>query len=307
MRLVEHRCHRGDRCAAAQRVETQVCACDCHVGPYTPCTVPGGCGHLHTGPTELVGAGIEVPRGLCITCELINADDIAQLTTDYVSLYDAQSLGMVGNWREVVASTRDLPIPISLTFTTLAEQIAYETLTFVEPVAEVLGIDWDTRSRPQLRSRYGQAPEYRKQVAFEIAAQLLSNAIPTLLALPVVDYYLWDGNHVAAFECDGLDAALGLASLHHAARATLGLTRLSVQLPTPCPACGFAALVREAGRDGVHCTGCLARWSEIDYQRQTLITITDYPAPPSAPVGELAYSTIEGTVARPAKHWRITG
>lgn len=304
---MEHRCHRADRCADAARIEAQACTCDCHLGPYTACTVPGGCGHLHTATGALVGAGIEAPRGLCAACERITAGDIAQLSTDYAQLYDAQSLGMAGNWNEVVASTRDLPIPISLSFVTLAEQISYETLTFVEPVAEVLNIDWDTRSKPQLRSRYGQAPEYRKQVAFDLAAQLLSNSIPTLLALPVLDYYLWDGDRLAALACDGLTAALGLASLHHAARATLGLTRLSTQLPTPCPACGFTALVRESGRDGVYCTGCLARWSDLDYQRQTLITTTDHPKPPAKASGELVYSTIEGTVARPAEHWRISG
>jgi hypothetical protein len=273
---MQHRCHRADRCADAVRIEAQVCTCDCHLRPSAACSVPDGCGYLHTAGGSLVGAGIEAPRGLCTTCERITGDDLAHLTTDYAQLYDAQSLGTAGNWNEVVASTREMPIPISLTFTTLAEQISYEALTFVEPVAEALNIDWDTRSKPQLRSRYGQAPEYRKQVAFDLAAQLLSTAVITLLALPVLDYYLWDGDRLTAFACDGLTAALGLASLHHAARATLGLTRLSTQLPTPCPACGFTALVREAGRDGVYCTGCRARWSELDYQRQTLIVVAEH-------------------------------
>jgi hypothetical protein len=285
---MDHRCHRGDRCAAAVRVEVQVCTCACHGYPYDVCSTPGGCGYLHGGATVLVGVGIRAVRGLCITCERIAGDDIGYLSGDYVNLYDAQYVGMAGHWSEVVASTREMPIPISLSFTTLAEQIAYETLVFVEPVAEALNIDWDVYSRPRIRSRYGQTPQYRKQVTFDLAAHLLTTSIATLLALPVMDYYLWDGDQLAAFECDGLTATLGLASLHHAARATLGLTRLATQLPTPCPACGFFTLVREAGRDGVYCTGCRARWSDLDYERQTLIVVADHAVSSTPGTGRTA-------------------
>lgn len=37
------------------------CPCDCHLGPHCPCTVPGGCGHLHER------AEPELPGDRCLT------------------------------------------------------------------------------------------------------------------------------------------------------------------------------------------------------------------------------------------------
>lgn len=307
MTVIDHRCHRGARCANADKIKTDHCGadCDCHIGPWVVCSVPGGCGHTHLAAETLVGAEIEVIHGLCTTCERIIGDDIANLSTDYLALCEAQYSGVAGNWGEVVASSRELPIPISLTFATLAEQILVETLTFVEPVAEALNIDWDTYSTPQFRSRHGRAPAYRRGVQFDIAAALISRSMPTMLALPSWTYRLWRDGTPVEVDADGIEVALALADLHRAANATLGLTRAITGLPTPCVLCGGRTMVRVAGADGVRCTACRVCWTEDDYAQLTMI-LAQRPVP-AAPVRELVHGSVEGTVARPAEIWRITG
>ncbi len=309
----EHRCRKGADCLDAGILTVEHCGadCDCHTGPYRPCSEPGGCGHTHETTYTPIGAPIEAQIGLCETCGRITADDIAHLPLDYSALCQAALLGATaGNFSEVVASTRELPIPICLTFDTLAEQILTEVTTFVEPVAEALSIDWDDMSRPLQQSRFGPSPRYRKQVVFDMAASLLSNAITTLLTLPSWEYRMWDNGELAEVEVDGLTAALGLSALHRAARCALGLTRYSLHLAASCPGCGSQALVRQAGADGAYCTACRARWSDLDYERQTLVLAAEHPKPGRkrpVPTGAMRYGTVEGTVARPANVWHVRG
>lgn len=305
--MTDHRCARGADCARAETINVDACGadCDCHTGPWAVCSVPGGCGHTHTPAGTRVGCGIEVVHGVCTTCGRILADDIGQLSLDYLMLCRAQYDGTAGNWGEVVTSSRELPIPISLTFATLAEQIRDETLTFTEPVAEALNIDWDTYSRPRFRSRHGQMPAYRQCVQFGIAAALLACSVPTMLALPVWTYRLWSAGVPIEVEADGIEVACALAALHRAARATLGLTRCITGLPTPCVLCGAQTLVREAGADGVRCTQCRVVWTEADYHELTLI-LAQRPLP-TAPARARVYGSVQGTVGRPANLWRITG
>jgi hypothetical protein len=311
--MTAHQCHKAADCLDAELVTIEHCGadCACHTGPYRPCSEPGGCGHTHETIDSVRGAAIEAVAGLCPTCERITADDIACLPVDYASLCQAAIIGATaGNFSELVASTRELPIPICLTFDTLAEQILCEVTTFVEPVAEALSIDWDAMSSPIRQTRFGPSPRYRKQVVFDMAASLLSGSISTLLTLPVWEYRMWDNGELTEVEVDGLTAALGLAALHRAARCALGLTRYSQRMTASCPGCGSAALVRQAGADGVYCTACRARWSDLDYERQTLVLAAEAPKPGRkrpVPVGPVRYATVEGTVARPANVWRVRG
>lgn len=40
------------------------CRCTCHTGPYAPCSVPGGCGHLHR---DTASDSASRPAGACLT------------------------------------------------------------------------------------------------------------------------------------------------------------------------------------------------------------------------------------------------
>jgi hypothetical protein len=276
--MTDYRCHRAEHCADAQRTEVELCGgnCECHTGPYAPCSIPGGCGHTHTMAGVRVGADIEFARGLCDTCTRIVSHGIRMLPYDYASLRVACQGDMSGNWSEVVTASRELPVPISLTFDTLAAQILAETITFVEPVAEALAIDWDALVTPRHRSRYGPPPRYQSAVIFSKAAALLANATATLIALPLWPYRLWADGEQVEVEADGVTVALGLATLHRAARGALGLIRQRGHLVTPCPRCSTQALVREAGRDGVYCAGCQARYSDTDYRQLTQILAVEH-------------------------------
>lgn len=277
------RCRRGAHCAAAETIEVDVCGgdCTCHTGPYAVCSVSGGCGHTHSSIGARLGTTTKNPHRLCTKCERMTTSAIWDLSTDYISLCSARRHGMTGNWTDVVSTTREIPIPFNLTFDTLAAQILHETLVFAEPVAEAVGIDWDRRIVPQAHCRYGKLPRYREEEIFLRACRLLTNAISAFLMLPVMDYRMWVDGDLVFMELDGATAALRLLALHRAAQSAIGTTRLVRRVWSPCPACKSHSLVRETGRDGVYCTTaeCHKQYSELDYERLTLITVAEQTPP----------------------------
>lgn len=301
--MIDHRCVRGNRCPHAETLTYVNCAgdCECHLGPHYLCTVPGGCGHLHEVTSADVGAIIDQLRGLCLVCELVVTDALAELPQDYVSLRAAQHRGISPATGELVMATKDLPIPISLTFTTLADQIEVEVTAFAEPVAEKLHIDWDKATTPKIVSRYGAPPRYIGPVILKKAANLLHNSVYTLLALPIWEYRLWGEHGWVEVEMDGVDAALTLLALHQATRSTLGLTRAVVTMQAPCPWCKAQSLVHVTGREYKECQLCHTRFTDKEYEQLTVITISDHPKPPRKPLrfGQQLPSSIEGSIGRP--------
>jgi hypothetical protein len=212
--------------------------------------------------------GADTDRAVCDRCERMIHRSIVELSTDYVALHVAQRTGVVPATGELVLSSRDLPVPISLSFLTLAEQIAHEAVAFAEPVAERLGIT----ARHMSRCRWGATPRYRSGVLLSRAVHLLTVALPTLLALPATAFLLWGtAGRLVAVEVTGVIAALRLAALHRAARSAIGVTRHATWLPVPCPTCGAQTVVRYAGSDNAACQSCNGRWSERDYRRWTLV------------------------------------
>jgi hypothetical protein len=307
--MIEHRCAREARCAHVEVIERDECmgTCDCHLGPYYPCSVPGGCGHLHRTAAVDVGAAIEQPRGLCPVCELVVTDAIADLPHDYVSLRAAQNRGLSPAMGELVMATKEPPIPISLSFATLADQIEIETTAFAEPVAEKLHIDWDRATTPKAASRYGSSPRYGGPVVLKKAADLLHRSVYVLLALPIWEYRLWGEDGWAEVEADGIDAALTLLALHHATRSTLGLTKSVITMQAPCPWCKAQSMIQIAGQDFKQCQLCRTRFTDKEYEQLTIVTLGDHPKPPKKPrrTGNLLLSSTEGSLGRPIR--RETG
>ncbi len=60
------------------------------------------------------------------------------------------------------------------------------------------------------------------------------------------------------------DTAMELSELHQKVRSHLGLTRWVQRLPTPCPWCDTAALVRSVGQ--IDCEACGKTITEVHYE-----------------------------------------
>lgn len=265
--LKAYRCARVKRCPGSQKVDPpQVCdECDCHGhGAGYPCSVEGGCGHLHLKGKVEVGARIQQARGLCLSCIAHAEDAITGLVHDYVELETL--LGVAGSQMvsDMVSSTRDLPVPLRLSIIDLQMGIVHEAVSWAEPVAERLGIDWDTQS----------ARDSRPGPQLQRALNLLARSVSVLLNLPVQDYRSWRNGDWA--ERDGVAGALELLDLHSLVRAVAGRSKLVHDLPAPCPRCDQSTLVRHNGDDHVQCELCRAEWAEEDYKRLCLVVADDY-------------------------------
>jgi hypothetical protein len=260
------------------------CMCECHGrGVYGMCSIEGGCGHLHAEqaaspaasrrcaqgrfcarkeperdehgkPTgKYLAAVIETERGLCGTCQSRVARAVKSLAVDALQL--SAMLGESGAAEVFVDGSRDLPTPMRLSLEALRSEIDSELQCWAEPVAEVLGVEWDTGAMRQTRTM----PRIVR------AANLLGAALPTLFALPDQEHPAWaDGYPVwdEILDCqdtlirDGIAGALSLLDLHRRSYAATGQTILRHRLPTPCPWCDFLTLVRLDGSDHVECENC---------------------------------------------------
>jgi hypothetical protein len=215
---------------------------------------------------------------------------------------------------EIVSFSKELPVPISLTFTTLADQIEIETTAFAEPVAEKLGIDWDKVITPRKIHNFMQYtdPKYAGPIILQKAARLLADATDILIKLPVWTYRLWGEHGWTEVDADGVSAALTLLDLHQATRATLGLTRAVSTLQAKCPYCETYTLVRVAGDDLIRCQLCSRRFTDEEYQQWSIVVINDYdpelvgkkvskvkPKRLERTVVQELIDSAEGTVGRP--------
>lgn len=219
--------------------------------------MPGGCGHLHPETTVWLGAPIPGAGGLCRICEGRVGQAIAQMPRDVVQLSVLIGAGGGADQGGKIRSTPTPPIPIRVGIEALRAQIDHELQCWVEPVAESLGVEWDTaRAR---RSRL--APRVQRAAAF------LSGAVPALLALPAQEHSAWlDGEPLLdADGCqdtvcrDGVDGALGLLELHRRVFAVSGWSRLVHRLMAPCPWCSQRMVTQENGSDEKRCQSEVCR------------------------------------------------
>lgn len=295
----DYRCARAARCANRVRAgQPAQCECDCHgmAAPYATCSIDGGCGHLHQPDPDAEGPRWEggptlTRRGLCETCALYVERALAELPTDYTELHLLLSSGDSGIQEVLVTSSEELKVPIRLSVEALMARMVAEAQAWAEPVAELLLIDWDTDQMSRCR------PGFRLQRA----AQLLSNALDTLLGLGVQEHrHALDSDWLVR---DGVDAAIEFLHLHDLTRSVCGMTRLIHKLPAPCPRCERLTLVRHNGCEHVTCEGCGVRWPEDQYQRLTLVLAEDYQdEAPTHERGVLA-AAVEGTTGSAAGGW----
>lgn len=250
-RAETHRCATGERCRDRERLEDD------------------------QGNKTWAGARLDRERGLCVACTRDLDTCLPLLVEDYVEL--STLLGEHGTaGGEIVASSRDLPIPLRLAVKTLQEQIVTEADTWVEPVCERMGIDWLSTTEQALT---------KPQARLARAVPILSKSVSVLLALPPQEVSAWDdegmplldatGDHQETVELDGVDAALRLLRLHNLTRLVAGRGRLRHKLPAPCPHCHRITLVRDNGESDVHCLACKLRWPEKDYERLCLMVVTE--------------------------------
>lgn len=274
--VLAYRCARAHHCPGKTKIDPpMVCdECDCHGhGPGYPCSIEGGCGHLHLVGKIEVAARITQERGLCLSCAAHVEAALAGtdgLVLDYVELETL--LGAAGSQMvsDLVSSTRDLPVPLRVSILDLQRGIVHEAVSWAEPVAERLGIDWDTQ----------HARDSRPGPQLQRALNLLAKSVSVLVALPVQDYRCWrTGDWTSR---DGVAGALELLYQHSLVRAVAGRSKLVHDLPAPCPRCDQLTLVRHDGDDHVQCEMCRVTWDEGDYKRLCLVLADDYhdEAPP---------------------------
>lgn len=253
------------------------CSCSCHgQGVYSTCDDDGGCGHLHADhrcgndvrcklrtpvrdddgtPTGAWLAGpITTARGLCDRCTADVEHAINHLTGDVVEL--TMLIGRTGVGGDVIVSaSRELQIPIRVNLAALRTEIDDELQNWAEPVAEKLGVEWDTTTMHRTR----MAPRVQR------ATHLLSRAVSTLLGLGATEHPAWRNGEPVwdhTLDCqdthfrDGVDGALHLVELHRLAYVAVGRSEYVVRLPQPCPWCNWKALVRRNGHDHVECENC---------------------------------------------------
>jgi hypothetical protein len=292
--LKTYRCARIKRCPASEKIDPpQVCdECECHGhGPGYPCTIEGGCGHLHLKGKVDVGARISQERGLCLSCTAHVEDALTGLLGDYVELETL--LGVSGDQMvsDTVSATRDLPVPLRVSIIDLQMGIVHEAVSWAEPVAERLGINWDTQNARDSRP----GPQLQRALA------LLGKAVSVLLALPDQDHRCWRSGDW--LQRDGVAGALELLGLHSLVRAVAGRSKLVHDLPAPCPRCDQLTLVRHDGDDHVQCEICRAQWPEEDYKRLCLVVADDYqddaPPRPATLLHTDAQGTVRGRVHQP--------
>jgi hypothetical protein len=235
--------------------------------PYATCDDDGGCGHLHQPDPDtepvLQGGAILTATGLCAGCAGHVVRALDEMPADYIELSLLLASGESG-LTELVSSSAELKVPIRLSIEALQAGLVHEAQAWAEPVAELLGIDWDTDLARHCRPGY----------LLQRATQLLAHGIGTLLTLPAMEYR----DHATGewVERDGIAGALELLRLHGLVRFVGGKTKLIHPLPAPCPRCEYMTLVRHNGSEVVQCETCGVRWPESDYHRLTLILAEDY-------------------------------
>jgi hypothetical protein len=264
------------------------CPCRCHLGPHYDCDVnggfDGGCGHLHVDTERRCARGEgcagrtpertesgEATRGLCEACrrELDNA--LIHITGDVVEL--SMLIGRIAPSvpGEIVSSSPALKIPLQVNVEALRAEIDSELQSWAEPVAEALGVTWDTDS----------VHRSRLAVRVQRAAHLLARSVDTLLSLGPQEHPAWEnGEPVWDAEGyqdttvrDGVDAAISLINLHRRAYSMLGRTKLVHRLDPPCPWCDHKTLVRHNGESHVTCETCHRSIEERHYDWFTAVLV----------------------------------
>ena len=230
-----HRCARGGLCADAE---------------------------IDTESGRRRGAGTEAADTLCDGCGEKLRRALHVLPRIYVQLEEI--LDQHTRRHEKVAGSPDLPVPPRLDVLVLQADLDDTLSTWAEPVAEQLGVDWDT----------ARMAGHRPGPRIQRAARLLALHVPLLLHLGPVDVVV-RGADPAVTTRTGVEAALELLDLHQRARLLITGGSGDARLPVPCPSCE-GVLIRRNGLDQVECQGCPCTWPETEYRRLCKVLAQDY-------------------------------
>ncbi|RSM73468.1 hypothetical protein DMH04_41390 [Kibdelosporangium aridum] len=227
---VDHRCYRGSRCSAWERVDN-----------------------------DKLGAQIPASRGLCDSCARHVSNAVADLPGDYVQL-ELAIARQYGGGGEPVSGSRDRPIPISVHIEALQRLLPFETSVWAEQVAGLIGVTWDST----VMDRHA-----RPGWVLQRAVGILGGNISAFLALQPTARQVWSssGDAVRFEEQSGLEGAITLLDLHHRTRAVIGVRKLVHRLTVPCPRCDTQALERADGDDNIDCRACARRYTWDEYQK----------------------------------------
>lgn len=234
--------------------------------PAHRCARAGRCADAEVDDAgRRLGAVTELADTLCGRCATAVRRALDALPRDYAELeliLDAQTWAA-----EKVSGSPELPVPPRLDVLTAQAEIDAELSTWAEPVAEQLGVDWDTARMA------GHRPGPRVQRA----AHLLACHVTLLLRLGPVDVLAWGPAGWSATTRTGTEAAVRLLTCHQHARLLVCGGSGDVRLPVPCPSCR-GVLLRRNGMSHVACQHCPRSWPEEDYRRLCLVLAEDYRA-----------------------------
>jgi hypothetical protein len=230
-----HRCRRAGRCAQHQLDDT---------------------GRPFGAPTLR-------PHTVCDACAgRIGAAAVA-LPADYAGL--EQILAVHTPPGEKVSGTAEPAVPPRLDVLDLQAEIDHLAWCWAEPLAEQLGIGWDT-------TRMGRC---RPGPRLQRAAALLAAHTGLLLRTGPTELVGWIAGHPVILTRDGVDGGVALLDAHQRAQLLITGGSGDVRLPLPCPTCE-GVLIRANGAAQVDCRGCGRVWPEADWRRLCLVQAQDY-------------------------------
>jgi hypothetical protein len=267
-------------------IDCGVCACHGQSSTFGTCSIPGGCGHLHTDDPSLLcyrgtnctdarkrtvhnpdGTTTRVriperatePGLLCRMDTTMTRAAIEQMPMDYLEL--GTLLGKTVTVDLPTSGTRELPVPIRLGVDMFADHILEELERWAEVVAEDVG--------------FWYYPSGGRHDRVRCAADWLIGRYERLLKLPATWHQRLDpsnpclsGKDSATYTREaGIDGALWLLAFHEQTAAIAGRTRRAERLHSPCPNCQRLALEHDEGASHVVCRRCGHRMPLDDYDK----------------------------------------
>lgn len=211
------------------------------------------------------GAGIGLVDSLCGGCVVALTRALELLPRDYAAL--ELLLDVQNRAAERVSGSPEPPAPPRLDVLDAQTGIDVAVSCWAEPVAERLGVDWDTTA--MARRRAG--------VRVQRAAGLLASAVDVLLRLGPVDVLAWGAYGLTGTTRTGVEAGLVLLDVHRRASLLACGGPGDVRLPVPCPSCE-GLLIRRNGMSHVACQSCPRTWPEADYAQLCRVLAVDFQA-----------------------------
>jgi hypothetical protein len=220
---------------------------------------------------------------LCATELRAAARDVPMLLWDYLDLeqqlprplsqaLDGQPSGKPGP-----------PIPLALAPEALQAEIVHVLTTWEAEVRARCGLSEPPERGPNLPwhttvSKRPPLAKVRAGAAVQRALAVLAPRLPDLARIPATAVQA-TGAEDPPEDMAGWEALLHLSRLHTRARAMLGRTRRTAQLPGDCSGCGAYDLRRDEPRDEgdpcpVYCGQCGRQWSDEEYSRYVRLMVT---------------------------------